>query len=32
MPDWIRLESRVLEGTTPCRYALQLPVSEQKVS
>ncbi len=32
MPDLIRLESRVLDGTTHCRYALQLPVSEQKVS
>jgi predicted ArsR family transcriptional regulator len=32
MPDLIRLESRVLDGTTHCRYALQLPVSEQKAS
>jgi DeoR family suf operon transcriptional repressor len=32
MPDLIRLESRVLDGTTHCRYTLHLPVSEQKVS
>jgi predicted ArsR family transcriptional regulator len=25
MPDLIRLESRVLDGTTRCRYTLQLP-------
>jgi predicted ArsR family transcriptional regulator len=28
MPDLIRLESRVLDGTTQCRYTLRLPAGE----
>jgi predicted ArsR family transcriptional regulator len=30
MPDLIRLESRVLDGTTRCRYSLQLPAGRHE--